>query len=196
MAFSRVKLTGWAMGEVLTSAQMNQLDIDHAASASSSNVPGDQDHSGVQVPIGCGVAEGNSSTAAWELFALILLQNDNTINKRWVIDVTGIIPPGVTVTQIQAVANGKYTGAAHTFPLGTYPELAFYEVDTDGTIVGDTISDNDTGSYEIAHTVTLTVSRLIDRLKRYVITINGEHGSNALDGHYAVTGLSVSWTAP
>src|SRR5262245_3193810 len=30
MAFTRVKPTGWAMFEKLTSAQANQLDIDHA----------------------------------------------------------------------------------------------------------------------------------------------------------------------
>lgn len=30
MAFSRVKVAGWAYGEIFTSAQANQLDIDHA----------------------------------------------------------------------------------------------------------------------------------------------------------------------
>jgi len=30
MAFSRVKVSGWAYGEILTSSQMNTLDIDHA----------------------------------------------------------------------------------------------------------------------------------------------------------------------
>lgn len=30
MAFSRVKVSGWAFGEILTAAQMNSLDVDHA----------------------------------------------------------------------------------------------------------------------------------------------------------------------
>src|SRR5690349_2130103 len=30
MAFSKVKISGWAFGEILTSAQMNTLDTDHA----------------------------------------------------------------------------------------------------------------------------------------------------------------------
>lgn len=33
MAFTRVKSSGWAFGEKLTSAQMNQLDLDHSRSA-------------------------------------------------------------------------------------------------------------------------------------------------------------------
>lgn len=30
MSFSRVKVAGWAFGEILTSSQMNTLDVDHA----------------------------------------------------------------------------------------------------------------------------------------------------------------------
>ena len=40
MTFARVKLGGWSFGEVLSSDQMNTLDIDHVAALDGSSATG------------------------------------------------------------------------------------------------------------------------------------------------------------
>lgn len=81
MAFSRVKASGWAFLEVLTSAQMNSLDIDHANSVD--GAAGGQYTPSAQLDFR-GDGGGNDSA--------INLQNPPTIDATPVVKVQSLAP--------------------------------------------------------------------------------------------------------
>lgn len=197
--FTRVKPGNWAFGEILTAAQMNALDTDHAAASATTNCDAEQNRTGVQIPFGSGRPEGNNLTG-WQISSLWLAQNDVSITGRWIIDLSAGLPHGVTVTQVQALAHGNaFAGASHGVSMPTMPFIEFTEQSSSGTINYD-VSQADTsanaGAYEIDHQITLTVSRTVSRLAHYFVMVRGEIGGNALNTHFAVKGLSISWTAP
>ncbi len=204
MSFTRVKPAGWAFGELLTSSQMNLLDIDHAASASSANCDEEQDRTGAQIPLTPGNPTGNNFTGWGIATTLWLLQNDVAITGRWIIDLCRILPHGVTVTEVQALAHGDaFAAGTHggSMPTGAgRPELFFTELTAGASSYSvsqvDTTVDGGAGAYETDHAITLTVSRTVDRVLHYYVQIKGETGGNALNGHFAVKALSISWTAP
>ncbi len=55
MAFVRVNIPGWSIGDELTSAQMNSLDLDHSKSVNGGTAPGAQtDQIWTQLSFGSG----------------------------------------------------------------------------------------------------------------------------------------------
>lgn len=195
--FTRAKPPGWAFGEILTSAQMNALDIDHAAAAATTHCDAEQNRTGVQVPFGSGFPE--TSGTGWRLTSNWLVESTAT-GLRWAIDVTGLLPHGVTITQVEGVINGNaFAGSAHVGLPATMPNILFSEVSSSGTVnysVNVTDGSASVGNYEVDHPVDLTVSRTVSRLLHYWIYITGENGANALNAYFALKGLSISWTAP
>jgi hypothetical protein len=203
MSFTRVKPAGWAFGELLTSAQMNQLDADHSVSASSTNVPAENSRSGVQIPLSAFVPDQETlaNVDAWQYRARFLIEHDKSANNKAVCDLGPWLPHGVTVTQVQALAHGNIigTGAHGSIASMTMPVVRFREMSTTG-VTNYTASQADTSgdvpTYESDHPITVTVSRVISYLLRYMIIIEGEQSTNSLNDRFGLKSLSVSWTAP
>jgi hypothetical protein len=202
--FARAKPSGWAFGEILTSGQMNIIDANQGAASATTNCDEEQDRAGAQIPYAAGYPEGADLTG-WKISSNWLSQNAVAITGRWIIDLSRVLPHGVTIIEVQALAHGNaFGGASHggSMPTGAgRPNLLFLEQNTSGTTTytvnqNDTAVDGGAGAYEDNHAVTLTVNRTIDRLMHYFVTVKGESGGNALDNHFAIKSMSVSWTAP
>jgi hypothetical protein len=158
---------------------------------------------GIQVPLGlaCVDQETLANPDAWQYRARYLVEHDKSNNNKAVIELGGLLlPDGVTITEVQALAHGDiFTTGTHAGLPGTMPTIRFREMNTSGG-VNYTASQADTsgsvGAYEVDHPITVTVSRTIDHLMRYMIIIEGEQGANSLNDRFGLKSLSISWTAP
>lgn len=209
MSFSRVKPSGWAFGEILTSAQMNLLDTDHSVSAKSTHVPAENTLAGVQIPLTIGKEDTSTSPSSWTMkwnfggsdTVNFWVETNKASGARVSFSLDVLLPDNVTVTQVEVVVNGNYAGgAAHTSISTSFtpPQVTFRELSTTGT-VAYTVTQADTsasvGAYEITHPIDLVVSRTVSHLHRYDILFEGEQGANALNNYLAILSMSVSWTA-
>ena len=111
------------------------------------------------------------------------------------------LPAGVTITQLRAWIVRQ--GGAHSALPAVKPVLNFYEIDpanaTSPPHVNFSASQADgsatVGAYEALHAITLNTSRVVANGYRYLATVTGESGANALANTTTLQGLDVSWTA-
>lgn len=210
MSFTRVKPSGWAFGEILTSAQMNSLDIDHANAFDASTggiVTGDVTANNLSAGTAV-VAGGGSSGYQFSgtaptysrLQALGGAQSDgkwvwNFTSNTWRQDnvsAAGVlnIPmnnliDGGTLKTVVVRLIGKLDGAAgHSALPATPPNLALYKRTDAGASFVQSQADGVTpvGTYDAAHDVTLTVpgGHVINETAQYVIQLQGETGANSV----------------
>lgn len=110
------------------------------------------------------------------------------------------VPPGATLTQINAAVDGDAGGSgAHGALPATMPALTLFAIDpvTGVPVTTDTQSDTapNAAAYDAGHLIVLAVSRIVDQTKRYVLQFSGETGANSQLG-LTLTGIQLSWTAP
>jgi hypothetical protein len=158
--------------------------------------------SGIQIPLSAFVTDQETlaNPDAWQYRVRFLVEHDKSANNKAVCEVGLWLPSGVAITQVQALAHGNIVGSGShgTIASMTMPVLRFREMDTTGTVnFTDSQADTsaDAASYEVNHPITLAVpNRVIDPLLRYMVIIDGEQGTNALNDRFGLKSLSISWT--
>jgi hypothetical protein len=131
-----------------------------------------------------------------------LVQGDDTTSK-WIFDVSSLLPWGTFVTGVRFTVHGAFNGASHAGGMPLHmPEFRLNVFDPDGTNTASyALSDPSTldSEYDVSHVAELDVSGTpvpVDATKRYVITIVGEWGTDAIADSFAVTDVSVRWESP
>ncbi len=102
MSFDRVKPDGWAVNEKLTSAQQNQLDVDHANAVDKTGdlVPGNinfssivsmNDGSTLVLRDGSALAAQSGSSAVFQSGSFLTIQSGGTLQNAGTISSTGVV---------------------------------------------------------------------------------------------------------
>lgn len=137
-----------------------------------------------------------SNNDAWRYAFNGLLEHDKSAGNKAIAQLE--LPEGATITQVQLLATGNFlAGAAHGALPATMPKVTFRELATTGGTnysVNQSDTSGNVGAYEIAHTITLTVNRVVSNLLRYTIEIEGEQGANSINDYFGVINCSISWT--
>jgi hypothetical protein len=197
--FSKIKISGWAFGEKLESAQMNQLDTDHAAAIDSVgggdytlgadlNLIGSFHFSQIDLTLPLVLFKGTSWTAT-------LAGGPGT--SAYGYESAGIGIQIVFSLAIPQHANGacKITGAkVHYRPAGGHgdlpqflPILTLLRQSASGTAV-TTIAEQtaatpgSVGEYEGGGTIEVAASHVITGQETYYVRFTTEAGTNAAGG--------------
>lgn len=196
MSFTRAKPLGWAFGEILTSAQMNALDTDHAnaidktgdsitgaltfsnftlASGSKVKLGGTQTFTRTQ-PAGNAIPDSGTNWAyvanpgCWEA------QVNSAHPLSWQINP----PDGCILGDVDIWLRGS---ASDVGLPATMPTFSGYIIDTTGTttLLGTgTDTSVDVTAYKALHKMTVTFNQVVDRTKlRYQLTVMSEAGAGA-----------------
>lgn len=223
MAFTRVKPSGWAFGERLTSAQMNSLDIDHSNSLDKT---GDTIGSSAVVTWAGTNLPFLASRTITRVQHLLPLKDDNATAENWSFILTpfrwrntgttvgtiylwldNLIDAG-TLTAVHVrikgpSGHGAFPGGAPQF----MPTVRVWRGDpTLGTetALGSVATDSSAsaGVYEAVHDVSVTgLTEVISETdtKHYYISITSEGGTNVILGteiHGVRTAQTVTQLTP
>jgi len=186
MAISKVKPSGWAFGEILTSAQMNTLDTDHAKAVDKSVGALEIDSSSygrvcsdvgtIDVPADWGISQGVWSTGTTGLRHIYFSFQ---------------VPNGATITIMKAYLKGA--GGHGALP-ATMPQARAYKVsisDGSATLLGSATNDpsGTTGAFQAAHEIAVTMTEVVDSTTyRYLIDVSTETGANSIAGALYIAG--------
>jgi hypothetical protein len=183
VSFTRVKPSGWAFGEKLTSAQLNTLDTDHANSVDVTTLS--LGSTPVAVSRRAPGLPSISAPADWDT------QNQHIgyvecldVNQRaifWPI----CLPHGATLTSLGVVieptsGHGALPVARPRFELISLTNLGITA--TEVAFVSDTSAS--VGAYQTLHTITSGVLAVVmsNTTKRYLLHFESEGSTNAIAG--------------
>jgi hypothetical protein len=177
MSFARVKVSGWAFGEKLTSAQMNQLDIDHSTSVDAATLDlGGTTSTIVRIARETPTFDdpANWVTGANSAIDGYFVTGSPTEQACWwPVD----LPHGATLTAVRLVVQG---GAGHAALPSTMPQFRIRSV-TNGGVAADEVSpvadsSADATAFELVHTIEVTGLSVVisNTTKRYTLVFTAE----------------------
>lgn len=210
MAFSRSNPLGWALYEVLTSDQMNALDIDHANAIDGADGGVYAPSTPVSFGTGCLIAEpnageivfqdgyvdtGGDSVARAHPFVHANLLEHFTYGSTYVYQSSVVgagaaeitFAPDPRVGIMQSLALSVKGAGGHGGLPGTMPNISLYREEPGAggsTLLG---SQDDAsasvGAYETLHTILLSgLTETVARSYLYRLVLLGETGANAATG--------------
>jgi hypothetical protein len=109
------------------------------------------------------------------------------------------VPVGLKIVSITArLDGGAFTGNTHAALPATMPALKLLrQVDgVDSTVATQSDTSVNTGAYDVAHSVTLTLNHTILTGNHYFLKVTGEGGANAENSHLVLLGLSMLLAVP
>lgn len=182
---SRVKISGWSFGEILTSAQMTQVDINAAES-----VQGTSGTYGIEQLTGIDIHTSHSPYAQGTATDWVCRARNATTTvatgsfAHWMMDAPhGATITGWTIRVIGPTGHAAFPGGAPTMPTCRL----FYTLNTGlSTGIGASVTDTSAtaGAYEAVHSISQTgLSHVVDTsLQRYHLEFGSESGANGLAG--------------
>jgi hypothetical protein len=212
MSFTRANVAGWATGEVLTTTQMNQLDLDHSR-AVDGNAGGTYTPSAAIIINGSGIEfagysganivaaiPGRSSSyrlevplrpsgeipADWTWSDSGWWAHDATTNNNFAFSL--MLPPLGKLSEVRAIVSGA---AGHGALPATMPALsvrraictlAAADITAD-SLGSQTDSSATFADYELNHEIAVTgLNHTISTVSSYFVRITGEAGANSVSG--------------
>lgn len=192
MSFTRAKPAGWATGEVLTSAQQNQLDADHA-NAVDGRSPGLEI---VSRQVKRWMPSYGIPTVSTE-WALNGVELKTAVSTAAHMIFTLDLPHGATLDTLELWLIGA---AGHGALPASMPGILAVESDTQspfGSNIITTQADTsaNTGAFQGWHSITASsLAHVIDRTRyTYLLLLTTESGANAAAG-LIVRGVFATFT--
>jgi hypothetical protein len=200
VSFTKVKPSGWAFGEKLTSAQLNTLDTDHGNSLDIATLSlGSTPVSVSRRAPGCPFI---SQPTDWDTqnqhLGYIECLVANAVSAFWPIS----LPNGATLTSLGVVLEPTTGHAA--LPV-SMPRFELVSIANDGTVVSEVAFVTDSSAsviaYQTLHTIVSGALSVVinNATKRYLVAFSSEGSTNALAGlkfyhpYYSFTMLNLDF---